>query len=241
MEKIGFEIKGLEILRISRVKYRIGFIFISLLILNCLSSLSISHASTSPDEFPLGMVLEYEKQYKHMSGIDDTYTVRYEVTERVDGYPSRYIVVKTVERNDETTVETFYEDYPNGTLTAHGSAPLWINLASWNGSETVTLGWRVYNVTSYTTAGCSLHHDVGKDEDTIGYDRHGILASGYFFHFDIDSPFSTNSLSTKLASSNLYPPNTFEYEWLITALLIPAIAIEVVTIGWLIKRRKMKG
>ena len=230
---------------IFRVRHRICLLFISILILNCLSNLSASHASTSPspDEFPLGIVIEYQKVYKHMSGpIEDTYTVRFEVTERVEGYPSRYIVVKTVERDDDITTETFYEDYPNGTLTAHGSAPLWINLTSWNNSETVTLGWRVYNVTSYSSTGCSLHHEVGKDEDTIGYESHGILATGYFFHFDIDSPFSTNSLSTKLASSNLIvPANPASYGWILTAVFLPGIAIEIVIIGWFLKRRRIQN
>jgi hypothetical protein len=230
---------------IFRIRYRICLVFMSILILNCLSNLSTSHASTSPspDEFPLGIVLEYQKVYKHMSGpIEDTYSVRFEVTERVEGYPSRYIVVKTVERGYDITTETFYEDYPNGNLTAHGSAPLWINLTSWNNSETVTLGWRVYNITSYTNSGCSLHYEVGKDEDTIGYESHGILATGYFFHFDIDSPFSTNSLSTKLVSSNLVvQANPDSYGWLITAVFLPAIAIEVVIIVWLIKRRRIQN
>jgi hypothetical protein len=193
------------------------------------------------DEFPLGIVLEYNKIYKDMRGpYEDTYTVRFEVTDRVEGYNQRYVVVRTTVSYDGTTVETFHQDYPNGNLTTHGSAPLWINLTSWNASETVTLGWRVYNITSYSTHGCSLHHEVGDDEDTIAYDSHGILVSGYFFHFNIDSPFSTNSLSTKLVSSNLNPPNVFEYDWLLTALLLPAIALEVVIIGWLIMRKKLR-
>lgn len=203
----------------------------------------MSHASTTPDmdEFPLGIVLEYNKIYKNMNGpIDDTYTVRYEVTDRVEGYNNRYAVVRTTVSDDGTTVETFNQDYPNGSLAAHGSVPLWINLTSLNGFQTVTLGWRVYNITSYTSYGCSLHHEVGDDEDTIGYNSYGILATGYFFHFNIDSPFSTNSLSTKLVSSNLNPPNVFEYDWLLTALLLPAIALEVVIIGWLIMRKKLR-
>lgn len=229
---------------IFRVRHRICLLFISILILNCLSNLSISHASTSPspDEFPLGIVLEYEKHYTHMSGpIDNLYTVHYEVTDRVEGPTSQYVVVCATHSDDGTTTETFYEDYPNGTLTVHGSAPLWVDLASWNGSETVTLGWRVYNITSYTSSGCSLHHNVGNDEDTIGYDSHGIFATGYFFHFDIDSPFSTNSLSTTLVSSNLVVhTNPASYGWILTAVFLPGIAIEIVIIGWLLKRRRIQ-
>ncbi|MHA2396953.1 MAG: hypothetical protein ACXAC0_09635 [Candidatus Thorarchaeota archaeon] len=194
------------------------------------------------DEFPLGIVLEYEKHYTHMNGpIDDAYTVRYEVTDRVEGYNDRYVVVRTTNGDDGPTVDTFYEDYPNGNLTAHGTAPLWIHLTSWNGSETVTLGWRVYNITSYSSGGCGLHHLVGNDEDTIVYESHGILATGYFFHFDIDSPFSTNSLSTKLESSNLVvPANPASYGWILTAVFLPAIAIEVVIIGILIRKRRIR-
>ena len=206
-----------------------------------LSTFPIFHANANPniDEFPLGMVLEYQKEYIHMSGpIDDTYTVHFEVTSKVEGYPSRYVVVKTVDQNSGTEAETFYEDYPNGNLTAHQSAPLWINLTSWIGLETVTLGSRVYNVTSVSSTGCNLHYEVGKDEDTITYESHGILSYGYYFHFDFDSPLGTNSLSTKLVSSNLNSLFSFEYSWLLTTLLLPAIAIEAVIIGWLLKKRK---
>jgi hypothetical protein len=206
-----------------------------------LSSFPIFHANANPniDEFPLGMVLEYQKHYTHMSGpIDVTYTVRFEVTSKVEGYASRYVVVQTVDQNSGTEIETFYEDYPNGTLTAHQSAPLSINLTSWIGLETATLASRVYNVSSVTSAGCNLHYEAGKDEDTITYESHGILSYGYYFHFDLDNPFGTNSLSTKLVSSNLNSFFSFEYSWLLTTLLLPAIAIEVIIIAWLLKKRK---
>lgn len=198
-----------------------------------------ANANLNIDDFPLGLVLEYQKVYTDAGGLtQETYTVRFEVTSKLASIPPQYVVIRNVTQNSGTTVETFYEDYPNGTLTAHESAPLWINLTSWMGLETVTLGWRVYNITSITSEGCTLHHEMGKDEDTITYESHGILAQGYFFHFDIENVFSTNSLSTKLVNSNLNPPIIFENNWLLTTILLPAIAIEVVIIGWLVKKRK---
>jgi hypothetical protein len=193
----------------------------------------------SGDEFPLGIVLEYQGVYTYGGGLtQETYTVRFEVTRKLASNPPQYIVIRNLTQNSGTTVQTFYENYPNGTLTVHESAPLWINLTSWMSLETVTLGWRVYNITSITSAGCTLHHEMGKDEDTIIYESHGILTQGYYFHFDITNPFNTNSLSTKLVSSNLNPPIILEYNWLLTMILLPAIAIEVVTIGWLFKKRR---
>ncbi|NHI88015.1 MAG: hypothetical protein EAX87_00750 [Candidatus Thorarchaeota archaeon] len=206
-----------------------------------LATFPMSHANANLniDEFPLGMVLEYQSVYKYGGGLNqETYTVRFEVTRKLESIPPQYIVIRNLTQSSGTTVQTFYENYPNSTLSVHESAPLWINLTSWMGLESVTLGWRVYNITSITSAGCTLHHEMGKDEDTITYESHGILAQGYFFHFDIDNPLSTNSLSTKLVSSNLNPPIIFEQNWLLTTLLLPAIAIELVIIGWLVKKRK---
>jgi hypothetical protein len=198
-----------------------------------------ANANLNRDEFPLGMVLEYQSVYKYGGGLNhETYTIRFEVTRKLDSIPPQYVVIRNLTQNSGTTVQTFYENYPNGTLTVHESAPLWVNLTSWMDLETVTLGWRVYNITSITSAGCTLHHALGNDEDTIIYESHGILTQGYFFHFDINSPLSTNSLSTKLVSSNLSPPIIFENNWLLTTLLFSAIAIEVVIIGWLVKKRK---
>jgi hypothetical protein len=198
-----------------------------------------ANANFNIDEFPLGVVLEYQHVYKGAGGLtEQTYTVRFEVTRKLESIPPQYIVVRNITQDSGTTVVTFYEDYPNGSLTVHESAPLWINLTSWMGLETVTLGLRVYNITSITSTGCVLHHEMGNDEDTITYESHGILTQGYYFHFDITNVFNTNSLSTRLVSSNLNPPIIFEHNWLLTMLLLPAIAIEVVTIGWLLKKRK---
>jgi hypothetical protein len=227
-----------------RAKHWIGLLFFFMLIFTNLPCYIVTNADAnqSVEEFPLGLVVEYEKQYKHMSSfIDETYTVRFEVTDRVEGYESRYVVVRTIEQDDGTTVDTFQENYPNGNLAAHESAPLWINLSSWENLDKVTLGWRVYNITSYSSGGCGLHHEEGDDEDTIVYESHGLLASGYFFHFNIDDPFGTNSLSTKLVSSNVNPTLIpFASGWLLTAFLIPAIAFEVVIIAALIKRRRIQ-
>lgn len=215
---------------------------LSLLMISAFSFVPAS-ASQNLDDFPVGLILEYEKEYKHMRGpIDDTFTVRYEVLSRVEDFDSRFVIVRTITDNNEITNETFYQDYPNGSLTVHELAPLWINLSSLENVDKVMFGWRVYNITSYDTTGCSLHHEEGYDEDTIGYDSHGIFASGYFFHFNIDDPFGTNSLSTKLVRSNLNPvPPSSPYGWLLTAILLPVIALEIVIIASLIKKRRVQS
>ena len=233
--------EGPKEVKIQKIKQNVYLFFIFILILSSASAISRSHATTTPDldEFPLGIVLEYQKVYHDMNGpVESTYSIRFEVTSKVEGYHSRYVVVQTINRSEGSEVHIFNEDYPNGNLTAHESAPLWVNLTSWEGLSQVIFGWRVYNITSLTSDGCSLHYENGKDEDSIAYESHGILASGYFFHFDIDNPFGTNSLSTKLVRSNLNPTYTPDFGWLLTALLFPAIAIEVVIIGWLVKKRK---
>jgi hypothetical protein len=234
--------EGPKQVKLQKVKQNAYLFFISILILSGASAISKSHASATPnlDEFPLDTVLEYEKVYKNMgvNPVETTSAIRFEVTNKVEGYLSRYVVVRTINPGDGEEVQTLYEDYPNGNITVHGGASLWINVTSWEGLSQVLLGQRVYNITSLTSDGCSLHYENGKDEDTIVFESHGILASGYFFHFDIDDPFSTYSFSTKLVGSNLNPTYTSDFGWLLTALLFPAIAIEVVIIGWLIKQRK---
>ena len=221
-----------------KVKQNACLLFTFILIL-AIFPMYRANASLNIDEFPLGMVLEYHGVYTSGGGLNqETYTVRFEVTRKLESIPPQYIVIRNITQNSETTVQTFYENYPNGTLTVHESAPLWINLTSWMDLETVTLGWRVYNITSISSAGCTLHYGLGKDEDTIIYESHGIFAQGYYFHFDLNNAFNLNSLSTKLVSSNLSPPIIFENNWLLTTLLFSAIAIEVVIIGWLVKKRK---
>lgn len=204
-------------------------------------------ASLTIDEFPNGLFLMYEWNYKYYGSslVDDTYPILYNFTGMVAS--NRFIVVETIQRRINPFhpyPETEYiVEYPDCDIAMFSDAPLWIDPTLLKASGNVTLGSWIYEVAPNGDTQYSLELIDNTDEGTLIYDTLGILRFRHLIHFDSDGIMCYEKTTT-LENSNhasLVPDrhdlNTSR--WALTGLLVIGIAVEVVIIYWLVKRRKV--
>lgn len=221
----------------NRIQFASVFL-ISVILFSCYLPLR----SSADDEFPVGLTLEYEIEYRSGYSYSNSLVKTYEFTRWTDDAQT------TVELQiDSSTVTVLF---PGGAVDILSSVPLWTDVSYWTTGSMIFKG-RTYEVSrssrnGYQTWYLHARVDGPGDFESEFWNLHYDVSLGFLvFYGNVDfESLSTSELTASLEDSNLrsfmFLGGFLNTPWIMPLLLL-GIALELGIISYeLIKRRRTR-